>query len=129
MELNETVWMILQGLIVILALALVVFATFTLATYHASLKRRWLALDATLAPFGQTAYGRAAFEAYQRGRQQVDSADDPLIQRIMAVSVLKELATRKVITGQQLSRGLVFLLDLGGELLDGEVDSDLPAVQ
>lgn len=128
MELNEYVWMVLQGLGVILALGLTVYGLAMLRLNHANAKQQYLALDARLAPFGQTTYGRAAYSAVQQARGQVDSATDPLIQRIMAISLLKELATRKIINAQQLSRSLVFLLDLGGELLDGEADSDIPPV-
>lgn len=126
MEINETVWLVLQVVGLIFAIFLTVWTATTLVKWQGSLERRWLALDNALAPFGQSSYGRAAYSAYQQARSQVDQPTDPLIQKFMALGFMKELKERKIITPEQLSAAATFLLDLGGELLDGEVDATLP---
>lgn len=126
MELNNIVWDILQGLLVVLAVGVTGFLLAMLAVYYDRAKHAYLALDARLAPFGQTPYGQSVYAGYQRARSQVDQPTDPLIQRMMAFSVLAELQRRNALTPQQLSNGLTYLLDLGGGLFDGQVAAELP---
>lgn len=125
-ELNDTVWTILQILMVVLAVGVTGFLLAMMLLYHASAKREWLALDARMATFGQTNYGRAMYSGYQNLRERVDQPTDALIQKVMAISALKELERRQLLSPQQLSVGATWLLDLAGNLLDGEVDVDLP---
>lgn len=59
---------------------------------------------------------------------RVDSPTDPLIQKIMAIQALKELEKRQLLSPQQLSVGVTYLLDLAGGLFDGMEATDLPRI-